>query len=81
MVNCAIRSDSLTFNGIPQSTTDGVHQFRAQNNSTELATGGSESWDHLSLWDFGISVGFFMETSGSLRNPKIWCTPSTEDNK
>ena len=27
-------------------------------------------------WDVGISVGFSKETTGSLRNPKTWRTPS-----
>ena len=32
--------------------------------------------DHLSQWGMGISVVFFTETTGSLRNPETRCTPS-----
>ena len=53
---------------------------RAQNTRTELATRWSESVtkcrDHFSQWGMGIGVGFFTETTGSLRNPGVQRSPS-----
>ena len=48
-----------------------VHKTRGSE-STLLLQGGY----HLFQWDVGISVGFFKETTGSLRHPETRRTPS-----
>ena len=54
-------------------------EFRAQNLQREGRSLPREGRGPLFQWDVGINVGFFTETTGSLRNPKTRRTPSYED--
>ena len=52
-----------------------VPRTPAQNSQREGRNLPREGRDHLFLWDDGISVGFFTETTGFLRNPETWRIP------
>ena len=53
-----------------------VRVFCARNSQREGRSLPRQGRNHLSQWDVGISVGFFTETAGSLRNPETRRTPS-----
>ena len=53
-----------------------VRVFCARNSQREGRSLPRQGRDHLFQWDVGISVGFFTETTGSLRNPETRRTPS-----
>ena len=53
-----------------------VRVFCARNSQQEGRSLPRQGRDHLFQWRMGISVGFFTETTGSLRNPETRRTPS-----
>ena len=48
----------------------------AQNSQRKGRSLSQQGRDNLFQWDVGTSVGFFTETTGSLRNPETLRTPS-----
>ena len=57
------------------SRCDSVHRTLAQNSQREGRSLPRQGRYHLFRLDVGISVGFYTETTGSLRNPKTRRTP------
>ena len=53
-----------------------VHRIPAQNSQRDGRSLPRQGRDHLIQWDVWISVGFFTETTGYLRNPETRRTPS-----
>ena len=53
-----------------------VHRTPAQISKREGRSLSRQGRDHLFQWDVGISVGFFIEITGSLRNPETRRTQS-----
>ena len=47
-----------------------MHRTPAQNSQREGRSLPRQGRDHLFQWNVGISVGFFTETTGNLRNPE-----------
>ena len=70
------RFDGSGFCAEPSS----VRVFCAQNLQRQGRSLPREGRGSLFQWDLGISVGFFTETTGSLRNPKTRRTPSYDVN-
>ena len=69
------------FYDIRKCTYDGVRrvsgcEFRAQNSQREGRKLPRQGRDHLFPWEVGISVGFFTETTGTIRNPETRRNPS-----
>ena len=59
-----------------QTPTLSFRVFCARNSQQEGRSLPRQGGDHLTQWDVGISVGFFTDTTGSLRNPETRRTPS-----
>ena len=58
-----------------------VQAFCARNSQREGRSLQRQGRDHPFQWDVGISVGFFTETIGSLRNPETRRTPPYEQSR
>ena len=56
-----------------------VQVFCARNSQREGRILPQQGQNHLFHWDVGISVGFFTETTGSLRNPETRHSPSHKE--
>ena len=71
----AVKNPSLIPTRSWQTPTLSLRRTHAQNSQREGRSLPRQGRDNLFQRDVGISVGFFVETTGSLRNPETRHTP------